>query len=102
MGYRIPGMTLPPSLVLVKRLFLSVKSISCNITYLLTIYTLVTNITSHIIINLRPSCVVSGRRYGAHATSFTCTRLPCLGPQEPKENIVGSVSLFNVLGNKDL
>ena len=87
---------MPPSLVLVKRLFLSVKSISGNITYLLTIYTLVTNITSHIIIDLLPPCVVSGRRYGAHATAFTRIRLSYLGPQEPRENIVGSVSLFNV------
>ncbi len=84
MGYRIPGRTLPSSLVLFKRIFLSGKFISGNITYLLTIFTLVTNITSHIIIDLLPSCVVSGRRYRAHATAFTRTRRSCLGPQGPR------------------
>ncbi len=51
MGYRIPVRTLPPSLVLVKRLFLSVKFIPGNIMYLLTIFTLVTNIISHVLID---------------------------------------------------
>ncbi len=37
LGYRIPLRTLLPLLVLVKRLFLSGKSISGSITYLLTI-----------------------------------------------------------------
>ena len=77
--------TLPPSLVLVKMLFLSVKFISGNITYLFSIFTLVTNRTSHVLIDLFPSCVVSGRLYHAHAAAFTHTRLSCLGPQEPKE-----------------
>ena len=51
MGYRIPERTLPPSLVLVRRLFLSVKFISCNILYLFIILTLVVNITSHVLID---------------------------------------------------
>ncbi len=51
MGYRIPVRTLPPSLVLVKRLFLSVKSIAGNITYLLTILHLLLILTSHVLID---------------------------------------------------
>ncbi len=45
LGYCIPVRTLPPSLVLVKRLFLSGKSISDNMIYLLIILQLLLIIT---------------------------------------------------------
>ena len=51
MGYRIPVRTLPPSLVLVKRLFLSGKSISGNITHLLTILHLLLIVNSRVLID---------------------------------------------------
>ena len=49
LGYRIPERTSPPSLVLIRRLFRSVKSISGNIKYLFTIFTLVVNVTLHVL-----------------------------------------------------
>ncbi len=58
LGYRIPVNTLSPSLVLVKRLFLSGKFIPGNITYLLTIFILVVNVNPHVLIDHFSSCRV--------------------------------------------
>ncbi len=51
MGYRVSERTLPPSLVLVRRLFLSGKFIAGNISYLFILFTLVVNINSHVLID---------------------------------------------------
>ena len=90
MGYRIPERTLPPSLVLVRRLFLSVKSISGNKVNLFIIFILVPNVTLHVLIDSFPLLCGLGRRYRAHASASTRARLSYLSPQETRGKIYKS------------
>ncbi len=99
LGYHIPVTTLPPSLVLVKRLFLSGKSISDNILYLLITYnfTIVINNNFLFVLIVTTSLLwVWVRRYSAHVLAYTRTRLSCLGLQERRTTKVTFLFMFQM------
>ena len=91
LGYCIPERTLPPSLALVRRLFLSGKFVSGNIMYLFIIFTLVVNITLYVLMDsLFPARAVSSGRYSAHATASHAQDCPTRAHRPLKGKIYGS------------